>query len=347
MGAGSVGWLVDPLERMLMPRGLAVIKVALFKELCIVAVDLGVDPDVGKGEGRLRAVDQGRDSLDRLDLDRSRPEALGAEELLRSISSAGILPYLDGDARQDIGLRSAFTLLNMKGQCVGLVIDSRRMGESLGGLDALILPMAEAVEIEHNVSGLDRADILGNEVEPVNRADVDLLAHVGLGNKPERAVIAGSDVKLSDDNRFAPLVILNLKAGGMDALRQGDIFDRDRVVHCTCINLYTVNIRLSRAIIQAGNGIGVGLSVIVNISGDGNGGRVDIGDILISEIDRRPAGGGICRHAAEDRILHIVAAVGAVKTDIVDIERELLVDVGSIGKVVVVFGTVAVADVDL
>ena len=106
------------------------------------------------------------------------------------------------------------------------------------------------------------------------------------------------------------------------------IFNGDAIVTCFRINLHAVNKRFCCAVIQPGNGIRVCFSIIVNIRRDGYFGRIDIGNCLILKLGAGLTGSGISGYITEYRILPIIAAVGAVISDIVDIKSKLLVDVG-------------------
>ena len=324
--------------------------------VAVVRPHLCPDEHAVAGKGRGRPVDAGCHALVDLEVDGDGPEFLARLELSESplllrvfrIDFVAVVqrPSANRDRSQDelALLRNAAGTIDCKHYIIGRGVKAVARLETGGDAHMIEFPLAHAVEVELGGHRLHARSVARHDVDVVHRPEQHPVSVGVMGDYLDRCGLAGGYLDVALDTRFVALLIAN---GELDAVAAGA--QSRRAVHADDPprvgggDLVAVDVGLGARGIDARC---VALRRVVAYSRRKidrvarNGGAV-LQNRRIGHPARRVL------RVAENRSLAIVDDARVVNGHIVDVHREVAIDVVLVLEVVVVFRTVAVRDVKL
>ena len=295
----------------------------------VVEEQLGIHQNVSHTEGA-EGIRFAVGGVGDLTLHQSNLHALRPDVALQDLSRGGLIrlgdPGANGNGGQDRLTRGGVLPRtgDDDGSDIVVSLDGVGSGEACGDGHALQLPDTAVVEIQRKLHLVDRLDVGGHEIHPVERTDEQAVGGGIAGDELNRgrirvAVHADSTV---DPGRIAVLVG-NLELDRMGAVGKCHARDGDPAVRVDAGNLHTVDIGL--------RGFGIHAACV------GEGGIIGHGDlenggIPVNSLSLHGRGATRDRHrgSREDRRAVIRDCIGVVQGDLVDVEGEVPVQVGRV-----------------
>ena len=256
------------------------------------------------------------------------------------------LPDADGDGDQsllalEVGLAGPG---NGQGQdLIRLLIVIGHL-KALGHHHVIKLPLVHAVQIQRGGHGLNIGNIVRHHIHIVERTEENAVQGRIVGDHPDLGRLAAGDRGVPDQGGVVALLVADGELDGVLTRSQGHaVVDGDRSVAEGAGNRVAVDIGAGGRAVDTG---GIGLPGIVRHCG-GKVHRVIGNGRTIVQDGRIGHGGSRIGRTGEYRSLAIVHRRGVIQGDIIQIDREVAVDIGVFLCIVVVAGAVAVGDIEL
>ena len=232
------------------------------------------------------------------------------------------------------------------GKCCDILILLQGIGyiEALRGDHVIQLPVAHVIQIQRYGNRLDRFHIRSDHINVLNGSQQDTVSAGIVCDYLDRLHRIGRHHECADNAGIVSLLVADRQFDSMRTCRKGGaVVDADFSVGICRGNFVAVHIGL------CGGGVNSGVvilrRIISNCSREIDGAGADRCAIVQSNSIRHSRSS--IGHIAKDRRFAVLNYAGVIKGDIVDVDREIAVDIMLILEIVVKRCAVPVGDIEL